>query len=131
MAINDIKSIKTTLPRQNIEEILIGLGKIKKELSWQDYECNTLQDFFNTFYEGDKEVNPERFSVQTRLKKGRATISYNFKSKDSPEGELIVSVTDNGENIPQKEFEKFYLKFKDYVSQQGLEITEEKVFKEY
>jgi hypothetical protein len=132
MALNDIKYLKTKLARVDIAETLLGLGKsINDYLSTSLPKDATLDCFFQTFCNGHKELQPTEFFVQTRLKKGRAGIGYSFKSADATDGELRVSVFDNGENVPQEQFEAVYSKLREYVCQRRLAILDEGVKPEY
>lgn len=132
MALNDIKYVKTKLARTDIAETIIGLGKsINDSLSSPIPENASVDDFFQTFCEGHKELQPTEFFVQTRLKKGRMGIGYSFKSVDAPDGELRVSVLDNGENIPQDQFDDVYSKLRQYVCQRGLTLLDEGIRPEY
>ena len=90
------------------------------------YDC-----FFQKFSEGHKELQPTAFFVQTKLKKGRVGIGYNFKSADATRGEMKITIFDNGENVPQSYFEEVYSALKQYVCQRGLTILEEVVKSEY
>ena len=94
-------------------------------------EDASLDDFFQTFCEGNKELQQTYFFVQTRLNEGRVGIGYSFKSVDAPGGELRISVFDNGENVPQDQFDLVYAQLRQYVCQRGLAILDEGTRPEY
>jgi hypothetical protein len=132
MPINDVKYLKTNLVRNEITEVLLGIGKsINDYLSVPIQNNASIHDFFQAFNEGDKELKRTDFFVQSRLKKGRVSFGYHFKSTDSLEGELNISVLDNGENILQAQFNEVFTRLRSYVCEKGMTILDEGVRPEY
>lgn len=132
MALNETKYLRTELSRIDLAETLIGLGQsIKDYLLYPFPEEKSLDCFFQKFNEGHKELQPTTFFAQTKLRKGRVGIGYDFKSADARRGELRIAVFDNGENIPQNHFDAVYSALKQYVCQRGSTILEEAVKPEY
>ncbi len=134
MALNEYKFVRAKLPRKDIAEILIGLGETMN----RDLKSNivhmpenaTLEDFFRTFNEGNRDLS-DPFYVQTRLENGRAGISYSFESLEATEGKIWVAVLDNGENAPQAFVDAVHSKIRNYLCGKGLEILEEGTKSEY
>ncbi|MBS3094916.1 hypothetical protein J4474_04580, partial [Candidatus Pacearchaeota archaeon] len=77
----------------------------------------SLEGFFQNFDEGDRNLTPTNFFVQARLRKGRLGIGYKFESENSSNGEMTISVMDNGEKIPSDEFSEIYSTIRNYLSQ--------------
>jgi len=132
MALNDIGCIRAEFKRSELIETLLGLGNSVNDYLYLPLPQNAdLSDFFTIFCEGCRELSPLDFFVQTRLKKGRLGLGYTFTSKETEKGELRVSVIDNGENIPQAQFNDIYSLLRKYIIQNQMSITGEEIRPEY
>lgn len=138
MALNDAQYLIAEIERESIEEILLGLGKAANPYLYRPLPDDaSLENFFGAFTEGHRELRDRHFFAQTRVRPptgnagGRILVSYRFDSKDDLEGTLRVSVSDNGEDVPQDLFDEVFSTLKKYVLEQGLLIIEEDVKPEY
>jgi hypothetical protein len=132
MALNDVRYISAGLQRSELEDVLIGLAKAANPYaSTRVPERASINDFFEAFPEGHRELVPAYFYVQKRLSpKGRMGISYRFPVH-SDVGRIRISVMDNGENVPESFLDEVCSAVRDCVANKGLKIVDEGNAKEY
>lgn len=138
MGLNDVKYFVVEIPRDKIEDTLLGLaGAVAPYFSRQS-QPQTIDELFHTFNEGDKNLSTNNFFVQARavtpnarISAGRIALSYGFKSGQDTAGELKAAVLDNGENVPEELFCDIYDKLRRYALQCGFKVVKEETKKEY
>lgn len=139
MALGEYVYLRAEIKRENVEEILISLGKTMNQYLYKPLPENaSITDFFNTFPEGDENLlNPNHFFVQNRIKPdyrrgfshgGRLGISLNFESSKAAIGVLTIQVIDNGENVNEDFHDEIYSVARQYFMDEGLIITDKGIF---
>ena len=128
MAINDVQYIKLRIKNKDLPELLLGLSRSLNSLLCRPVNNETLESFFEVFNEGSKRFDDKYFFVQTRLKKGRIGFSYD-SSEDN--GELKLSIYDNGEKLSEEEFNNNTRELKKYLQSKNISILEEGTRPEY
>ena len=132
MALNEIRYFMLQIELSQIKDTVRRLGISVKDYLHKDLgESSSLDDVLRAFPEGNNRGEFERyFYLQTRVKSplgmgtqgGRIGISY---TPEGISGRLIVSVMDNGENVPEEIISKVYSSLREDITCAGHEILEE------
>ena len=131
MAENDILAISGKINPDNIETILPQVAKnLNKYLTTPLPDIPTINDLYSSFCEGSREMS-NSFYVQARMNpRGRIIISYK-KKPDEQEGTLIFKATDNGEKVPDLQFEEFKNLVTKAFSENAVKFDKSEKYKEY
>jgi len=128
------KTIIAKIDRGEVEDILLGFGRaLNNYLHTPLPENSTIENFFNAFPEGNRDLNNlAEFYVQSEVKgagysgDGRFKIEMHFEP-ESEIGQIYFSVEDEAECMGGKLVDNVYSTMRTYVQDRKLELIEKSI----